>query len=369
MKKVFLCICLAFSCFLALYAQDSITLTVSGVAFSKEEATKQALRGAIEQAYGVFVSSNTSILNDELVKDEIVTISQGNIQNYKELSSSQLSSGAIEVQLQATVSISKLVSYAKSKGASAELSGGTFGMNMKLFELNKKNEKAALENLYALLKDTPPLSLFDYKMDIEGPFADEGRYGGADGYTVRIKVNLFPNDNTQQFFDTFYKTINAIGIKPSEVESLEQMGVQLSNLGDATYNQNSRILLRNCPADNSLPPFISSSLVYWQVSPYSEKYAVYNFDINVLVAEILGHISIADNVSYPKESSLIAERGYDDGYVFNYTEAWEKGCKKLNRRKGYNYDSDYNHGYYLKFKLIIPKSDISKFNQFSIIEK
>lgn len=42
-------------------AQDEITLMVSADGMTKGEATKSALRSAIEQAYGAFVSSNTSI--------------------------------------------------------------------------------------------------------------------------------------------------------------------------------------------------------------------------------------------------------------------------------------------------------------------
>lgn len=67
-------------------ATDDITLVVSGNGANKEEATKVALRSAIEQVYGTFVSANTSIVNDELTKDEIVTVASGNVKSYTELS-------------------------------------------------------------------------------------------------------------------------------------------------------------------------------------------------------------------------------------------------------------------------------------------
>lgn len=54
---------------------DEVTLVASGKASDSEKAITIALRSAIEQAYGTFVSANTTILNDNLVKDEIVTIS------------------------------------------------------------------------------------------------------------------------------------------------------------------------------------------------------------------------------------------------------------------------------------------------------
>ena len=67
---------------ITIYAQEdnSATLTVSGQGKTQDEAKQNALRSAIEQAFGAFISSNTEILNDELVKDEIVSVSNGNIQ-------------------------------------------------------------------------------------------------------------------------------------------------------------------------------------------------------------------------------------------------------------------------------------------------
>lgn len=129
-----------------------ITLTVSSDGTSKDEATKNALRSAIEQAYGAFVSANTTILNDELVKDEIVTLSNGSIKEYKELSSVQLPDGKYSVNLIATVSLPHLIQYAQSKGSECEFAGNTFGMEMKLYELQKENEIKVLRNLNEQLK-------------------------------------------------------------------------------------------------------------------------------------------------------------------------------------------------------------------------
>ena len=64
--------------------KDEVVLTVSGEGKTTDEAAKTALRSAISQAYGVFVSANTTLLNDDLVKDEIATITSGNIKKYDE---------------------------------------------------------------------------------------------------------------------------------------------------------------------------------------------------------------------------------------------------------------------------------------------
>ena len=53
-------------------SENEVTLTVSGNGKTLEEAKNNALRSAIEQAFGAYISSKTEILNDNLVKDEIV---------------------------------------------------------------------------------------------------------------------------------------------------------------------------------------------------------------------------------------------------------------------------------------------------------
>lgn len=167
--KVFLLALLIMNVFqMSAQNKDEVTLVVSASGTTTEEATKAALRSAIEQAYGTFVSANTTILNDELVKDEIVTVANGNIKNYKEIASTTLADGRISVTLQAMVSISKLVSYAQSKGASTEFAGAAFAMNMKMKELNKKNEMAALENLLVQVKQMLPYA-FDRELVIGTP--------------------------------------------------------------------------------------------------------------------------------------------------------------------------------------------------------
>ena len=71
---------------LTLVAQPKeVTIVVTGEGATKEEATNNALRSAVEQTYGVFVSANTEILNDEILKDEIATLSSGNIKSFQEI--------------------------------------------------------------------------------------------------------------------------------------------------------------------------------------------------------------------------------------------------------------------------------------------
>ena len=198
-------------------AQDEVTLTVSADGINKEEATKSALRSAIEQAYGAFVSSNTSILNNELVKDEIVTISTGNIKNYKEISSYVSSNGNSFVMLQVTVCPSKLISYAQSKGAEVEFAGATFAMNLKMKELNKRNEEIAIKNMLHEMDKLYSEGL-DYTIATGEPKAD-GK--------LEAVVEVIPNEYGVKAWELFYSTLNQLSLTDEEQKEYEKADIPI----------------------------------------------------------------------------------------------------------------------------------------------
>ena len=153
---------------LLLAQPKEVTLVVSGEGADKTEATNNALRSAIEQTFGAFVSANTDILNDDVVRAEIATISSGNVQSYEEINCST-SDGKTSVTLKAKISVGTLVNYARNHGSAAELDGATFGANLRLFEMNKKNSEIAIENLDRLeelgIKDGDTVRMYGFAFD------------------------------------------------------------------------------------------------------------------------------------------------------------------------------------------------------------
>ena len=353
-----------------------MTLVVSGISNTKEDAIAAALRSAIEQTYGAFVSSNTTILNDDLIKDEIVTISQGNIQSYKELSCVNLANGKIEVQLQATVSISRLVSYAQSKGASAELAGATFGMNMQMYELNKKNELTAILNLYESLSRMT--GVFDYKLDVDGPYPDSDSQ-----YKVVLKVRPYPNKQTEAYFTMLYSTLRALSITNKERKNYQEMHVKYYRYIDDEHNcvpdpvrgslsdvdrSASPIYLRNSPEE--LPGIFGGySTMIKDVNGGQLGYAN-TFSIRSLLYSIFSKISISDNLSHPYSSPLLTDNPHiriqEDQREVKVDAA---GNSKFNLKKPYGRQQyDKGDNVYIEFSLYIPKKDIAKYNNFQVIE-
>lgn len=209
---------------------DEVTLVATGSAETEQEATLVALRSAIEQTFGTFVSSNTTMVNDELIKDEIVSVSRGNVKNYEKLSSVVLPNGQTSVSLKATVCISKLISYAKSKGSSAEFAGQTFAMNMKLERLREKNTLAAYKQMCEqIILMAPKAFDFQIKLGVPALVTNESKISvekqilaKENVYKVIATIYVLPNATTSAIHDLVENTLNSLKLTDEEIKLREQ---------------------------------------------------------------------------------------------------------------------------------------------------
>jgi hypothetical protein len=237
---------------LSVSAQDNtIRLTVNGEGATKEEATANALRSAVEQAFGTFVSANTQILNDDVVKEEIATISSGNIQEYTELGCITMPGGHKSVSLSATVSIGNLISYAKGKGSSVEFAGAVFAMNMKMRKLNAENERKAISHMFEQL-EILARDMFEIDVDVIGQpikidIENDWHYrnlknGYTSPYRVTLELKYKTTSNAKAFYDLFFNTLNSISLTAAEVN-------EYNISGEKTYafNRNREVFINRLP--------------------------------------------------------------------------------------------------------------------------
>ena len=208
-------VCIALIC----HAQmpKEITLVATGEGATKEEAINQALRSAIEQAFGVFVSADTEILNDEIVTNEIATITSGNIKSFKELAYFEATNGNKNITVEATVVLGKLIEYSKSHGSKAEFAGATFGANFKLFQLNKKNAAMAYDNLLRQLECIAN-QLYDYSLIVSEP-----KVSGD----VSLTINVTANHHTSSTAEMIYNTLLAISLDQAQATPILETGTEL----------------------------------------------------------------------------------------------------------------------------------------------
>lgn len=220
MKRLFMTLFVMLLTFVGMaQTKDDVTLTVTGDGATKEEAVDNALRSAIAQAYGVFVSANTQILNDEVVKDEIATVTSGNIKEYKEVAIDNLSNGKKEVTVRATVSISKLINYAKSKGAATEFAGATFARNMKIWELNKANEKEAICNELHKMKLLLP-SCYDRNLVVSDPKVN------GEWVVLPMRVEFIPNQNFINLLKSHLLLMKSLSLSDNEIKECDRNGIE-----------------------------------------------------------------------------------------------------------------------------------------------
>ncbi len=170
MKQLFLMLALILN--ISAIAQDdkTVTLLVSGQGKTQDEAKQVALRSAIEQAFGAFISSKTEILNDKLVKDEIVSVTNGNIQKFEIVCEVLLPDGNYSSTLKATVSVVKLTSFFEVRGVEVEFKGSLFALNVKQKILNEQSEISAIDNFISVTDKYIP-QCFDYKIQNSEPIA------------------------------------------------------------------------------------------------------------------------------------------------------------------------------------------------------
>ena len=89
-------------------ADEATPVVVEGVGVSVEEARKDAIRNAVSKAVGDMVDAETLVENDELVKDQILTYSNGYVDSMEVLSTNADEEGLVRLRIRAYVRRTKL---------------------------------------------------------------------------------------------------------------------------------------------------------------------------------------------------------------------------------------------------------------------
>lgn len=242
---------------------------------TRDIAIRNALKSALEQAYGTFISSNTEILNDEIISDDIVSLQYGNVQSYKILSES----GEAEkyVFIEAIIDSDKLAKYAQSKGAEAELAGNTFAMNVRLATFNAGNMEKTLIYLIRYLADLSK-QIYDYQLEVAEPVLD------AQEVYVPIAVKCHLNKNAYSFFKTSKEVYQAIY---------------------RAYNSNQ--IRGNLPEQS-----VNRIAAYLAFIPHIQRLACYNFRISDNVGNVVSPQFSDTTIVGSRPSDIIP---FDFGYL------------------------------------------------------
>jgi len=204
------------------FAQDSdktVTITSSGSGKTQDEAKQSALKSAIEQAFGAFISTKTEMFNDQVVADQMSSVSSGNIKSYNLLNESQLPDGSWGITLKAVVSVIKLTSFVEAKGIAVEIKGGLFALNIKQQMLNEEGEIKAVAEMVGLLHEPMQIS-FDYAIKSGDPKSLDAE---NKNWEIPLVVTATTNKNIDFCANYCIKTLEALSLSAEEVTSYQSL--------------------------------------------------------------------------------------------------------------------------------------------------
>jgi len=246
-------------------AGNSDIISIKVVASGKTEALAltEALRSALTQTSSVFISANTTIINDQISKDEIAMINNGSIAGYKLVDKLENADGTVSITYEVTVSVNKLTSFVESTGGATELKGSLFAANIKLQELNEKAEQKAVEDLITV-SQTILKNSFDYKIENGEPTEQNGKWG------IPLIITITKNKNYDAFVKFFSNSLVEIAMKKVDQDAYLKLNKQLYAIG----------LFDNSALSRSTPKMLTTieQTVHEPISalPKDIDYAFYN---------------------------------------------------------------------------------------------
>lgn len=195
--------------------EKSIKLISNGIGKTLEEAKSDALRSAIEQASGAFISSKTELLNDKIVVDQIISVANGIVQSFEIMNESIFPDGTVGVTLKTFVVVSKLSGFMEAKGLSVEIQGSLFAMNIKQQLLNEQGEINIISEMVGLLHEPMQLA-FDYEIKTNEPKSLDGE---SKNWEIPIEVTAIGNKNMDLCANYLIKTLAALDMSTEEIET------------------------------------------------------------------------------------------------------------------------------------------------------
>ena len=169
---------------------NTVVITTIGSGSTYENAKVNALRSALEQVSGVYLSANTLIINDKLISDNISTISSGSIKNF-EILEQLFSKNQFIVTVKSVISLNKFAEFVTNKtGSSVEIKGGLFAANIKLLDLNEKAELNAIKNLCNIYNDLLFSSIY-YELKVNTPIQNTKKLIFSENlYVVPLDIEM-----------------------------------------------------------------------------------------------------------------------------------------------------------------------------------
>ena len=187
MKLKFFCFITLLFTAIFLSGAELQTAIARGIGSTSDAALKDALNQAVQQVVGSLVSSEAFVKNDELIKEQVLTYSDGFVQKYEVLKPAKIhSSGLVEITIKAFVAQKKLQKRLESVNILKVKVEGAQNIWAQL-----ETEKFRKENAEALLIKT--LSLLRPEDYLQVTLVDKNGNTGS-----KAQLNVIPTDDSSR---------------------------------------------------------------------------------------------------------------------------------------------------------------------------
>lgn len=176
-------------------AKATQTVIAEGVGANEDEALKDAFRVAVRQVVGAVVDAETLVKNDDVVKDQVLTYSDGFIKEQKVISTKK-DGGLVRTTIQATVERRKVIQKLQAANVTVKKIEG-----QSLFA-EAVTQQEAKGNATALLKK----ALADLPTMLTAEMAGKPNYDAGKGEAV-LQIRIKPD---RKAFDAFRERLEKV---------------------------------------------------------------------------------------------------------------------------------------------------------------
>ncbi len=186
-----------------------------GAGATRDEAVRDAFRNAVRQVVGTYVDEETSIQNDEIISDKVLTYSDGIVKKYQELAVAE-KNGIWRAKIVASVERGKVVERLRTaKVAIKEVDGpGLFAEVVTGLEKSKTSAEMIDRALGKF-----PLDCLTATMEGKPEVVEKSETGATIRLTIRVAADLKAYDS---FSARLVKTLDAVKKKGGEFSAVAQ---------------------------------------------------------------------------------------------------------------------------------------------------
>jgi hypothetical protein len=179
-------------------------VVATGTGIDSEKATRSAIRNAVEQVIGLYVSSDTIVQNAQVLKDEVLTHSAGYVKDSRVISEEKNDDGLTVIKIEALVISTKLAQKIESLNIATKKVEGESLFGEAISKIDQKQSGSKL--LGAALSRYPQAA---YKFDIGKPVIN-----GTDHRQETASVNIPITVRwDKEFTRGFRETIRNVSMK------------------------------------------------------------------------------------------------------------------------------------------------------------